>query len=890
MKKIKMITYSCIILVGLVLIGTVSTPAYSNSFTDSIKNFFKVDKESRQEKTYKKQVPRDNIPSEKMSETVSLAPIETVTQTPLLGEEQITQKLVEEPNNVNYQFELGQLKILKGDIDGARNIFSQLSMMGDGAKLGLIGTVLVDLFLGQNSEAYKKMSQSSLSSDPEILVLSSWSMFLGGATDAADNILNNASKITNSRVVLGTLATFYAVTGSYDLAEAILTSLAQTGFLPAQALKAKFLINSKFGENKDAISTSFSELRNKYQLSEPVARMILGSGLMLELNYPKAAEQYEKVEEGALPALKSSAKRMSARIDDINDPLFVNYHQALLGLALKTKNVEFVKRILNVSPRAFLVLLTYLEDNPGSNLNSGNLDEFVFRHFGPKWFREKILSSLSDNSYIDKINSKFANGEKLGEFVWALWDYIIRVPFEEGKRYTDEDLEKFIDSIAELVPASLRPYTKFELYLTFYPSGLLLRGDFDKAQKYYSDPESFRNFFFSKVSKADFDKTPGMTQEHFERRIVKRLSQIAISIKGDKEFSKILSARKSASDLMELIRNNPEFTAEQARAKLKEINEDSCVKTAIEYYLSHKFNQKEASTYYKEYLNCISKMDRDEKSIDISAGIFIETLFNAKEYEALIKFYNENDSWLSIVNGYSAIHYIEALALVNGARVALTEAKQVCAKVEAEFCVKINTEILPEIERRHRSQGMIKASELVTKAGSALEKKHYEQAKSLLLEAKTHDPLNPFIYMYFEAIYRIDNKFDFLTQYTELISAYLTEVNIEPARKIQLQKRIFEPCESLSFPCETLVTVIRDGRLNDTPSEVLKPAYAAQLIRLGELEAAGKIVDEMTKSDNLMLQRKGLQLKASLTEILRRVKNSSSFDKKILQDIEKTAV
>ncbi len=898
MKKIKMITYSTAAIAAVTALAINSTPVYSNSFTNSIKSFFKVDEKESDAKgeQAKQQAPSQSAPvnapvaQESEREEAPASPVTRASEANILGEEQIAKKLVEEPNNVNYHFELGQLKLLKGDVDGARTTFSQLSQIADGSKLSLIGSVLVDLFLGETNEAYKKMSQSSLSSDPEILTLSSWCMFLGGSARAAETIIANASKVTNSRVALGTLATYYAATGNYDLAQTTLATLSQSGFIPAQGLVAKFLINSRFGENKDAFSDTFSELRNKFQLPEPVVRLIIANGYMLELNYPKAADQYREIGPGASATLAAGAKRVLARIENTVDPLLLNYHRSLTALAIKRKSTELMSRSLSASPRAVLKLIASIEERSEEALVESEFERFVVRGLGAKWYREKIVSLVSESDYSTAISKKLIAKESVDKSIWRPWDYFSKIQLEEDKKFSDEEIFKIIDDISGSMPSEMRGYIKLELLLDLYLRSLISKGDISKANEYYQSTDAFKKFLFSKVSKEELQKYLPFTQEDFELRLKKKIGKIARIISDSKQFSSYLSSQRDSVAVMDQLRQNPSLTDEQAKKMVGELSEGNCAKAAIDYYLSKRFKGKDTSIKYQGYLTCIANESNDAKLVDRSAGIFVETLFNAQEYQPLIKFYRENESWISRSNGYASVHYIDALGRSSGVDEARAEAKRVCANIEAEFCMKINSEIMPELEKRRLLVGISKASELINQAQAAISKKQYASAFSLLVEARKQDPLNPFIYMHFESLYRIDAKFDFLTQYTELITSYLTSPNLDGGKKTQLMERIFKPCEDVNLPCETLVTVVRDGRFNDVAEEVLKPAFAAQLIRSGELEEAKKVVDEMTQSENIMLQRKGLKLKTTLTEIIKRVRDSSSFDKKILQDIEKTSV
>ncbi len=891
MKKIKTVIYSSAALAGVIIASAVASPAYSNSFTDTIKSFFKVDEEKAPEKIEVKKSPKPTpVSTEQKSESPRPVEVEAVSQSSLYAEEQIVQKLVEEPNNVNYHFELGQLKLLKGDVDGAKSTFTQLSMMSGGSKLGLIGLVLIDLFLGETNQAYQKISQSGMSSDPEVLVLSSWCMFLGGTANAAEGILNNASKVTDSRVALGILATFYAVSGNYDLAQTTLVNISKMGFLPLHALLAKYLIASKFGQNEDAVADTFSEFRNKFQLTEPVSRMILGYGLMLELNYPAAFKQYQEVEEGDNLVLRASAKRISSRINNIADALLVQYHRSLMTLALKQKSREQVKRLLNVSPRAVLVLLAKIEDNPQPILSQGTLDEFVLVNFGANWYREKLLSLMKDNSYVEEILNTVLAKKEIDFSIWKPWNYFHRIALQENKKYTDEELDQLINEIANLFPTPFRAYAKLELYLVLFSNGLILRGDVDKVQEYYGSFESFENFLFSKITREQLEQFPDYSKVVIDARIKKKLPQIVRGVKAAREFKAFDNNQSKAMAIMEQIRNNPKLSNDEARGLIAELKDGSCIKIAIEYYLSRRYNLNDSSTKFQEYLTCTSQLESNEKSVDRSGAIVAEALYVSGEYEALVKFYRENEAWLATSSGYSAVHYIDALGRLRGFEEAKLEAKRVCAIIEADFCIKINSDVMPELERRRNQLGVTKANELLTKAKDAIDKKQYSNAYSLLVEARKQNPMNPYVYMYFESLYRIDPKFDFLTQYTELVTAFLTNSSLDSVNRSLILERIFKPCEDVNLPCETLISVVRDGRFKDVPDEVIKPAFAAQLIRAGELEVAKKVVDEMTQSENLMLQRKGLKLKTTLTEIFKRVRDSSSFDKKILQEIEKTSV
>lgn len=896
MKKIKMITYSSVIATGIVGIAALSTPAYSTSITDSIKSFFKVDESP----TADKKSPTPKAPVQKPAEPARKTSAEEATKLPVssapvvsagvMGEEAVMQKLVEEPNNVNYLFELGQLKILKGDIAGATNTFNQLAPLQGGGKYSLIGLSLIDLFLGQTNEAYKRVAQSSLNSDPEVQVISGWCMLLGGNSSALDQIIQNAAKTNASRASLGTMAIFYAITGNYDLANVAIESLSQNGFLPSGSLIAKFLLRSKFGADADAASATISELRNKFQLSEEVARTIVAAGALLELNYSLAKKQYEEIAGSGNTALAENAKRMINRFKDVTDPLMLSYHRSLTGLAVSRKDQELLRKVWSASPRATLRLISSLENNKTSTLDLGIFSQVSVQFFGADWYQKKYLSLIEDETLIRELSDYYIAHPEADRSLWRPWDYVSLIPIQEGKKLTQEEFDKLVEEVSQVYPENMRDAVKFEFYIELYSLFLIRAGDIQKVQDIYQSPESFQKFLFTKLSETGLKQSPTFAQANFDRRVEKKISKVSRNLKNQSQFDKFMGSQKNASSVMEDFRRDAGLTIQIAKGQVDKISETGCMKPALEYYISKRFSEKDTSTRYQAYLTCVGQLTPELKDIDRSAGVFIETLYNNKEYSIITKFFRENESWITRSNPYSAVHYIDSLGRTEGMSVVTSEAKRICAIVSADFCVKINTEVMPELEKRSRLTGISKANELLGKAQAAIAKKNYEAAKPLLLEARAANPLNPFIYMYFESIYRADNKFDFLAQYTELVTTYLTTPNIDPALKPQLQERIFKPCEDVNLPCETLVTVVRDGRFDDVPAEVLKAAFAAQLIRLGELEAAKKIIEEMTQSENVTLQRKGLKLKTTLTEIFKRVQNSSSFDKKILQEIEKTSI
>lgn len=905
MKKSKKIGFwHTGILVGLLLLSS-TYEAHSNSLIDSVKGFFSAAGTDDEKTSEQNAIPQESATdSDKGAVQATSAAESAILDTPqsstqggtsnggkrILGEADVLRLISEDPSNPSHLFELGQLKLLDGNIEDAESNFDKIMSQTNDSTLLIIGKTLTQLFLGNIDQAYASIVSASTSSDPNVLVVKSWCEFLLGQQEAGKRLIQNATKVPNSRISNSFLASYYALVGDYDLARITVDKVGRTGFLPAQALVAKYLYTSKLQSNSETVKAALSELRNKHQLAKDAAHFILANSLMLTFNYELARENYEAAAESSSQRMAAAAQAKVAQIDNLSNSLFLELHKNLIADAAKRKNTKaFIDLIVN-HKEASLRLLTRNSDMITKNdvfsnalANASLMEGFDYARMN------NFLIDLAKNNRFLKQEFKSSDSKVLSELdrmtseIMSYYIAPVDSPISEG------ELKQNMKSIINAHPSEIRLSVGVNLFFDYYcQSKISDAKSFSELVKRFKTSEQILAFMEEFVDvKLQTEK---LKQERLQRFLERNLAKLNRQLEKSLALTTSEDSQKKLAQTYEGFKANNGLNYDQAIKELGAVGSNNCFTLAIEYYLTQRFKKANTSQKLSEYLKCVSKISPDLRDLEQSIGIFIELLYLNEQYTQLISFYRDYEEWILRVSPFSSVHYIDSLGRTGKVEEAKLKAREVCAKVPSEICSKISLEIIPIHERLEKFAGTQRADKLLAKVGELIEKKNYNQAKALLLEAKANDPLNPFIYMFFETIYRADSSFDFLGQYTTLLSTFLSTPNLESDLRTKLIDRIFDPCESPSFPCEVLVNAIEDNRFKDLPKEKTLPAYAAQLIRIGKLEEAAVIIDEMTKSSNPNLQRKGIVLKASLTDILRQVQESGAFEQKMIEVPTSTSV
>lgn len=867
--------------------------ARSNSFVDSVKSFFSnessentgseaIPVKKEVEAQEKAQVSAESISNEKSQETNSVAGTTQASgkKGVLRSESDILTLLSDEPGNAELLYELGQMKLLQGDFASAKNFFNSIKASGD-VGLAHLGLSLAELTLGDLKGAYSTIVNASSPQDPLIVFAKSYYDFLLGQKQAGERLIQNAGKIKNPRLTSGILASYHALLGNYALANVMLSKLEDTGFLYAQALVAKVL------SNPDQVEKLISEYRNKYQLSASVTNLIVANAQLLSFDYKSARKSFMAANEGASAQVKDAIKSRIEQLNNINDELFLNLHKMILATALKQKNKELIQR--NLLGKGEALIRQVLDRNKLNSDGTSSMDIFEPANgdlIDIEAFNDFLINTITSNYFF--LRAKEGNDFEEKRFSSKYTHRLLSLYLFSPQKPLGED--KVLSIMKKVVAAQEQmeqPYTALEATFSFYLKYLQTKKDFESISKIYEGKSSVTNFIDKFYDTSNFSKieNPSFFQDYFDTS----LSEIRGIISEDVGKRKKMQAQIEGVKLFNSFKEEQSLTFEQGQSRLREAPDAGCLKDSISYYLAKRF-KKETSNIYQRYLGCLKGISGDDQFMEQSVGVFVETLFSHEEYGAIVKFFETNEALILRASPFSFVHYVDSLGRSGDVAQAKKEAARLCPKVPAEICTRVNFESIPHLEVLHRAKGVSEAAKILNQVGTLMEKKNVAEAKRLLLQAKELDPINPFIYMYYEAIYRLEKGFDFLGEYTNLVSHYLTATNIEPELKNRIIDRIFRPCEDINLPCEILVTVIDDGHFKDVPQEIVQPAYAAQLIRNGLLERAGVIINEMTKSSNLTLQRKGIKLKASLTEILKHVEQQGSFDKNMIQESQPTAV
>lgn len=888
-------------LIGMLLFS-LTYDAHSNSFIESVKGFFSAKGPDTEQTTERQQAVDKSVSSreEQQSRQIPDTKDSGSTQSSIpsgvgekrakmLDEVDVLRMISEDPSNPNHLFELAQLKMLDGNIADAESTFDRMMSLTDDSTLTILGKSLIQLFFGNIDQTYATIVKASNASDSNVLVVRYWCEFLLGQKDAAKLLVQNALKVPESRVSNSILASYYALIGEYDLARIAIDKVAQSGFLPAQALMAKYLYTARLKSNSDTIKDALSELRNKHQLAKEAAHLILANALMLTLNYELARENYQAASKSSSQQIAAAAQGHINRLNDPGNMLYRELHKLLLVNAVNKKEIKKFNELIINNKEASLRLMRINPDFSDKDKEFGEalLEVSRMDDFDDARMNAFLVELVSNNRFLKKAEE--GNDQKQLILLSQITaDVLSFYNLKIGKIIKEEELREVMSSVVNTHPEQVRLALAVDLFFDFYCRNLLndpqATRDINNNFKTLDDVRKFVMGFAD--VKFQEDPTSAEVQESIRDSLIKIKRQIERQIAAEN----YLDEQKKVVRLYTDFKGNDGLDYDQALKELNAIGVSNCYVIVVQYYLLQRFGKENLSQKFAEYQKCLNNVSPDRRRLEQSISAISELLYLNKNYSTLISLYLDNEQLILQVAPFASVHFIDSLGKTTSAEAAKSKAREICDKLPSEICSKIHLEVIPEIERFERSVGVQKAAKLLVQVGDLIEKKNFKQAKPLLLEAKQSDPLNPFIYMFFEAVYRADNSFDFLTHYTTLLSTFLSTPNVDSELRVKLIDRIFNPCESPTFPCDVLVGAIEDNRFKDVPQETMLPAYAAQLIRTGRLEKAGAVIDEMVKSSNLNLQRKGLVLKAGLVEILKQVRESGAFDRNMIKVPTSTSV